>query len=52
MLGITEEGFRLVAEAEPYVRLPGQRLLAQFDEAERAQFLAYLRCVGDQANRG
>jgi len=30
----------------------GQRLLAQFDEAERVQFLDYLGRVGDQANRG
>ena len=52
MLRITEEGARTVAAAAPYVHRLGQRLLAQFDEAERAQFLDYLGRVGDQANRG
>ena len=52
MLRITEEGASTVAEAAPYVRRLGQRLLAQLDEEERAQFLDYLRRVGDQNNRG
>jgi DNA-binding MarR family transcriptional regulator len=42
VLRITEEGSRTVAAAAPHVLRVGQRLLAQFDEAERAQFLAYL----------
>ena len=52
VLRITEEGSRTVAEAAPYVRRVGQRLLAQLDDTERAQFLEYLGRVGDQANRG
>jgi len=52
VLRITEEGIRTVAAAAPYVHRLGQRLLAQFDEAEQAQFLDYLGRVGDQANRG
>ena len=42
VLRITEEGARTVAATAPHVLLVGQRLLAQFDEAERGQFLAYL----------
>jgi DNA-binding MarR family transcriptional regulator len=52
VLRITEEGSRIVAEAAPHVRQLGQRLLAQFDELERAQFLDYLARVGEQAHRG
>ena len=52
VLRITEEGVRTVAAAAPDVRRLGQRLLAQFDEEERAQFLDYLGRVGDQNNRG
>ena len=52
VLRITEEGSRTVVAAAPYVRRLGQRLLAEFDEGERAQFLDYLGRVGDQANRG
>ena len=47
VLRITEEGSRTVAAAAPHVRRVGQRLLAPLDEAERAQFLDYLRRVGD-----
>ena len=52
VLRITEEGSRTVAEAAPHVLRLGQRLLAQFDEEERARFLDYLRRVGDLAARG
>ena len=52
VLRITEEGSRTVVAAAPYVRRLGQRLLAHFDEEERAQFLDYLGRVGDQNNRG
>jgi MarR family transcriptional regulator, temperature-dependent positive regulator of motility len=51
VLRITEEGSRIVVAAAPYVQRLGQRLLAQFDESERAHFLEYLGRVGDQANR-
>ena len=51
VLRITEEGSRTVAEAAPYVLRLGQRLLAQFDEEERARFLDYLGRVGDLAAR-
>jgi DNA-binding MarR family transcriptional regulator len=47
VLRITEEGARIVAAAAPHVRRAGQRLLAALDDAERAQFLDYLRRVGD-----
>jgi MarR family transcriptional regulator, temperature-dependent positive regulator of motility len=52
VLRITEEGAKTVAEAAPHVLRLGQRLLAQFDEAERALFMDYLGRVGDLANRG
>ncbi len=52
VLRITEEGSRSVAEAAPYVLRLSERLLAQFDEEERARFLDYLARVGDLANRG
>lgn len=52
MLRITEAGARTVAEAAPHVRRLSQRLLAQFDDGERAQFLDYLGRIGDQAARG
>ena len=52
VLRITEEGSRTVAEAAPHVLRLGQRLLAQFDEEERARFLDYLGRVGDLATRG
>ena len=52
VLRITKEGSRTVAAAAPHVRRLGQRLLAQFDEQERAQFLDYLSRVGDQNTRG
>ncbi len=52
VLRITEEGAGVVAEAAPHVLRLGQRLLAQFDEAERARFMDYLGRVGDLADRG
>ena len=51
VLRITEDGARTVAEAAPYVHRVGQRLLASLDERERAQFLEYLRRVGELAGR-
>src|SRR6266496_596216 len=51
VLRITEEGAGVVAEAAPHVLRLGQRLLAQFDEAERARFMDYLGRVGDLADR-
>ena len=51
VLCITEEGSATVAAAAPHVLRLGQRLLAQFDEEERARFLDYLRRVGDLAAR-
>jgi hypothetical protein len=36
-----------VTEAAPHVLALGQRLLAQLNEAEREQFLAYLGRIGD-----
>ena len=52
VLCITEEGSATVAAAAPHVLRLGQRLLAQFDEEERARFLDYLGRVGDLAARG
>ena len=51
VLHITEEGVRAVTEAAPHVQRLGQRLLAELDEGERAQFMDCLRRVGDLANR-
>ena len=51
VLRITEEGSRTVAEAAPHVLRLGQRLLAQFDEEERARFMDYLGRVGDLTPR-
>jgi MarR family transcriptional regulator, temperature-dependent positive regulator of motility len=48
VLRITEEGARIVAAAAPHVLRVGQRLLAQFDEEERARFMDYLGRVGDR----
>ncbi|MGD0241992.1 MAG: MarR family transcriptional regulator [Streptosporangiaceae bacterium] len=47
VLRITEQGTRAVTEAAPHVLALGQRLLAQLNEAEREQFLAYLGRIGD-----
>ncbi len=52
VLRLTEEGSRTVTAAVPHVLRVGQRLLAQFGEAERAQFLDYPGRVGDPAGRG
>jgi len=52
VLRITEEGSRTVADAAPYVLRLSQRVLAQFDEGERARFMDYLGRVGDLADRG
>jgi len=51
VLRITEAGSRIVAEAAPHVLRLSQRLLAQFDEEERARFLDYLGRVGDLTAR-